>query len=384
VSLWQREKIQKMLWEENHMKPYQVHLFSDDSKIPDFLPSEPYFIYEDKKYLNFVVYDCFHLRNNEYLKDVARAEIETNGIVSAGERSKVMEQLQKRMLEIKKLDGLLVFPDEATALLALFSIYDNKTAFFVDYETSPSILAILQYRNIEYYDHENLEQLDKLLSAKSDRVIIIDGVYEWLGKVAPVNDLVKIATTNECMIICNEMNSFGLLGREGRGFVDFFNIYESVNIDIGSYSRFIGGFGCYVGAKKYLINKIRENITELLKPLPQFMLSVDIAGLELIKSDRAKNKKIQTLWKHSRYMITRLKQLGFNSDSNTPMVVVTFKNNEEAGEYTKRLFFEQIIVAQNKERIRLNLSVEHSKEDIDYCLEKFESIGQELGMINPQ
>ena len=145
------------------MKPYQVHLFSDGSKIPDFLPSEPYFVYEDKKYLNFVVYDCFYLKNNEYLKDVARAEIESNGIVSAGEQSKVIEQLQKRMLEIKKLDGLLVFPDEAAALLALFSIYDNKTAFFVDYETSPSILAVLQYRNIEYYDHKNLEQLDKLL-----------------------------------------------------------------------------------------------------------------------------------------------------------------------------------------------------------------------------
>lgn len=372
-----------MLWEEKFMKPYQVHLFSDESKIPDFLPSEPYFIYEDKKYLNFVVYDCFHLRNNEYLKDVARTEIESKGIVSAGERSDVMEQLQKRMLEIKKLDGLLVFPDEASALLALFSIYDNKTAFFVDYETSPSILAVLQHRNIEYYDHKNLEQLDKLLGAKSEKVIIIDGVYEWLGKVAPVNELTKIATTNECMIIGNEMNSFGLLGREGRGFIDFFNLYEAVNIDIGSYSRFIGGFGCYIGAKKYLINKIRENITELLKPLPQFMLSVDIAGLELIKSDRGKNKKIQTLWKHSRYIITRLKQLGFNTDSNTPMVVVTFKNNEEAGEFTKKLFFEQIIAAQNKERIRLHLSVEHSKEDINYCLERFESIGQELGIINP-
>ena len=58
------------------MKPYQVHLVSDESKIPDFLPSEPYFIYENKKYLNFVVYDCFHLRNNEYLKDIAKAEID--------------------------------------------------------------------------------------------------------------------------------------------------------------------------------------------------------------------------------------------------------------------------------------------------------------------
>jgi 7-keto-8-aminopelargonate synthetase-like enzyme len=363
------------------MKPYQVHLFSDGSKIPDFLPSEPYFIYEDKKYLNFIVYDCFHLRNNEYLKDVARLEIKENGIVPAGERSDVMSQLEKRMFEIKKLDSIIIFPDEAGALLALFSIFDGKTTFFADYETSASILAVLQHRNIEYYDHNNLEQLGKLLSAKSEKVMIVDGIYDWLGKVAPVNDLMKLANDNECMIIGNEISSFGLLGREGRGFIDFFNLYEAVNIDIGSFSRFIGGFGCYIGAKKYLINKIRENTTELLKPLPQFMLSVDIAGLELIRSDRSKNVKIQTLWKNSRYMITRLKQLGYESESSTPMVVVKFKNNEEAGEFTKRLFFSQVIVAQNKERIRLNLSVEHTKEDIDYCLGQFEAIGQELGII---
>jgi len=364
------------------MKPYQVHLFSDDSKIPDFLPSEPCFVYENKKYLNFLIYDCFHLKNNDYLKDVAKTEIESSGIVAAGERSKAMDELQKKMLEIKKLDALLVFHDEIAALLALFSIFGDKATFFVDYETSPDITAVLQYRNLEYYDHKNLEQLDKLLSTKSEKVIVVDGVYEWLGRVAPVNELMKIAAANECMIIGNEMNSFGLLGREGRGFIDLFNLYDTVNIDVGSYSRFLGGFGSYVGAKRYLINKIRENITETRKPLPQFMFSVNIAGLELIKSGEGKKSKIRALWKHSRYLITRLKQLGFTTDSDTPMVVVILSNNEEAGEFTKKLFFEQIIVAQNKERIRLNLSVEHSKEDIDYCLEKFELIGQELGIIS--
>ena len=54
----------------------------------------------------------------------------------------------------------------------------------------------------------------------------------------------------------------------------------------------------------------------------------------------------------------------------------------EAGEFTKKLFFEQIIVAQKKERIRLCLSIEHSKQDLDYCLDKFESIGKELEILN--
>jgi len=363
------------------MKPYQVHLFTDENKIPIYLPSEPIFVYENKRYLNFLIFDCFHLKNNDYLKEAAKINIESNGIVSTDGRIETKEELQMAMSEIKKVDSLLVFPDEISALFATSSIFGPKTCFFIDYETSPSITAVLQYRNVEYYNHNDLKQLDKILSAKSEKVIVLDGVYEWVGSVGPVNDIVKIAQGTESVIIGNEFNSFGFLGRNGRGFIDLFNLYDLINIEIGSFNKFLGGFGCYVGAKKYLINKIRDNMIGVANPLPQFMLSVNLAGLELIKMERNKKSMFQKLWQNSRYFITRLKQIGFSTLSETPIVVVSFKNNEEAGEFTKKLFFEQIIVAQNKERIRLCLSVEHSKQDLDYCLGKFESIGKNLGIL---
>ena len=364
------------------MKPYQAHLFSDESKIPDFLPSEPIFVYENKRYLNFLVFDCFHLRNNEYLKNSAKLNIDANGITATEGRMRTFEELRKAMNEIKKVESLLLFPDEVAALFATISIFGPKTTFFVDYETSPSINAVLQYRNIEYYNHKDLDQLDKLMSAKTEKVIVIDGIYEWLGSMGPINDLVKIAKENDCIIVGNEINTFGFLGRHGRGFVDLLNLYDEMNIEIGSFSKFLGGFGCYVGAKRYLINKIKENTIGIFNPLPQFMLSVNLAGLEIIGTEKGKGDMFQKLWKNSRYLITRLKQIGFSTLSETPIVVVSFKNNEEAGEFIKKLFFEQIIVAQNRERVRLCLSVEHSKEDLDYCLDKFESVGKGLGIIS--
>lgn len=363
------------------MKPYQVHLFSDENKIPIFLPSEPSFVYENKRYLNFLVFDCYQLKNNEYLKEVAKMSIESNGIVAADGRIKTHEEIQKVMFEIKKIDSLLLFPDEISALFALFSIFGSKATFFIDYETSPSIIAVLQHRNVEYYDHNELEKLSKFLSAKSEKVLVIDGLYEWLGTIGPVNNLIKLAKDNDCFIIANEINSFGFLGRNGRGFIDLFNLYDEINIELGSFSRFLGGFGCYISAKKYLMNKIKENAMTILNPLPQFMLSVNLAGLELLKTEKDKKSMFQKLWKNSRYFISRLKQIGFSTLSETPIVIVSFNNNEEAGEFTKRLFFEQVIVAQNKERIRLCLSVEHSKDDLDYCLEKFESTGKEMGIL---
>jgi len=363
------------------MKPFQVHLFSEEGRIPEAVPPEPSFVYGNKRYLNFVHFDCLHLKNSEYLKETARTNIEERGIVPTDARVEIMADLQDEMAEVKRIESLLFFPDEVSMMFALMSIFGPKTTFFVDYETSASLINVLQYRNIEYYDFHDLDQLSKQLSDHAEKVMFVDGIYEWLGNIGPVNKIVNLARESECIIVANELNSFGLLGREGRGFVDLCNIYEDVNIDIGSFSRFLGGFGCYLGAKRYLVNKIRENVGNITDFVPQFMLAVNLAGLEVIK-EKTKNRDVHNkLWKNSRYLITNLKQMGFETVSETPLVVVSYNNNEEAGEFTRRLIDEQVIAAQKKERIRLCVSVEHSKEDLDFCLNKFEVIGNALGII---
>jgi glycine C-acetyltransferase len=363
------------------MKPFQVHLFSEEGRIPESVPPEPSFVYGNKRYLNFLHQDCLHMKNSEYLRETARQNIEARGIVPTDSRAEIMANLKGVMWEVKRLESLLFFPDEVSMMFALVSIFGPKTTFFVDYESSSSLLNVLQYRNIEYYDFRDLEQLRRLLGAHAEKVMFIDGIYDWLGNISPANELMKIAHENECVIVANELNSFGLLGREGRGFVDLCNAYEDVTIDIGSFSKYLGGFGCYLGSKKYMINKIRENIGHITDFAPQFMLAVNLAGLEMIKETSRNKERYNKIWKNSRYFITNLKQMGFKTISETPLAVVAFNNNEEAGEFTKKLIDEQIIAAQRKERIRLCLSVEHSKEDLDFCIHKFEVIGNALGIV---
>jgi 7-keto-8-aminopelargonate synthetase-like enzyme len=364
------------------MKPYQVHLFSDEGKIPQTLPSEPVFVYENKRYLNFLVFDCFHLKHSEILRDAAKTALEYGGLVPADDRMQVMDELQESMHEIKKFDSILIGPDEISVLLATFSVFSPQTTFYIDYETSPSISAVLQHRSVEYYSHTDIEHLEQSLSVRKEKVMIVDGVYEWLGAVSPANDLVRVANDNDCLVVGNEFNSFGLLGRDGRGFIDLMNLYDAVHVDIGSFSRFLGGFGCYVGAKRFMINKIKENTAGVLQPLPQFLLAMNCAGLDFVKTRKKKDGMHQTLWRNSRYFITRLKQIGFMTKSDTPIAVISFKNNDEAVEVAKKLFFEQIIVAQNKERLRLCLSIEHTMDDLDYCLEKLEAISKDLGILS--
>lgn len=359
------------------MKPYQVRLFPEEAGLPSDVPDEPFFFIEEKRYLNFARYDFRNLHNNEYVKEQIKSHIEEYGFNTGQEG---IDELRSAMRGFKKVDELLFFPDEVTAVVALASVFDAKTTYFLDFETHPAFPSVLQPRGVEYYDHRDQEQLSKLLRTHAEKVLVIDGLYEWLGTLGPVNELVKLAREHGAVVVANEINTFGLLGRNGRGFVDLFNIYEDVNFEIGSWRRFYGGFGAYLAAKKYLINKVEENQRGLLEPLPRFMYRANLAGLELLQDDRITRTIVQRLWKESRYFINRVKQMGLVTASDTPVIVINFNNNDERAEFGRRLYEYGIIAGQWKERLRFMLAVEHTREDIDYCLDRIETVKQDLAI----
>lgn len=365
------------------MKPYQINLFNEQDKLPLLLPSEPVFVFNNKKYLNFSTFDCFNRRNNEYLIETARMNIDSHGYSDIRNPDNLLDELKKEMNEFKKIDSIIPFPEEISALYALFTIFGSKTVFFIDYETSPSICALLQYRNVEFYNHREPEQLSKTLNINGEKVIIIDGLYEWLGYTGPVGEIVRIAKENQTTIIANELNSFGLLGRDGRGFIDLYYLYDDISIEIGSFGRYLGGYGSYIGAKKYLVNKIIENTNGIFTPLPKFMLAVNIAGIDALKNESKNRSLLSNLWTHSRFFINRIKQTGLKTMSETPVVVIILNNNEEAEAFSRRLFDDGIIVTTNKERVRLVLSIEHTRADLDYVLNRVEAHIKDMGIVYP-
>ncbi len=362
------------------MRPVQVHLFAEERPDPVRLPDEPVFFFGDKRYLNFTSFDCFRLRRHEYIKEVAKQAIEEHGLAVSPSPVQAEDALRQAMNQFKKTDDLRFFPDEVSAVFALLSIFGDKATFFLEYETAASIAAVMSTRTVEFYHRDDLEQLRKMVSARRERVLVVDGIYEWSGAISPMSDLIAIAREYECFTVVNELGSFGFLGRDGRGAVDFFNLYEDLNLELGGFHRFLGGIGTYVAGKKYLIKKIEENVAGHAAELPGFIGEINRAALNFFQDEKANQQMIQRLWSQGRYAITRLKQEGFNTPSDTPIIVIGLGNEEEARSLTRRLFADGLIVAQNRERIRLILSVEHTRDDIDFCLDRLLIACRELGI----
>jgi glycine C-acetyltransferase len=75
--------------------------------------------------------------------------------------------------------------------------------------------------------------------------------------------------------------------------------------------------------------------------------------------------------------------------SETPITPVMLGEAKTAWDFSKRLFDENVFataiafptVPRGRARIRVMLSAAHSKDDLDFALEKFAKVGRELGVI---
>jgi glycine C-acetyltransferase len=99
---------------------------------------------------------------------------------------------------------------------------------------------------------------------------------------------------------------------------------------------------------------------------------------------------IDRLWENTRFFKQGLVQLGFDTGlSESPITPVIAGDSEKANRLSDRLFEEGVFaqaiafptVARDKARVRTIVTATHTREDLQFALDKFEKVGRELGLV---
>ncbi len=244
------------------------------------------------------------------------------------------------------------------------------------------------------YKHKDMGELEaRLKEAKTKnpkRVLVItDGVFSMDGDIAPLDRIVELAEQYGACTYVDDAHGDGVLGENGRGITNHFKLEGRVDMDMGTFSKGFGTMGGYIAGtstlKKYLLNKSRTWL--LTGSHPPATVAASIASLELL--DRS-DKLVKKLWRNTKSFKKRLKELGFDTGaSETPIIPIMTYDEEKAAQMSRRLFEEGVyalpivfpMVAKGKARIRTMMSADHSREDLDFAIEKIEKIGKELSLV---
>lgn len=242
------------------------------------------------------------------------------------------------------------------------------------------------------FPHMDMEGLEKALkeskSAKK-RLVVTDGVFSMDGDIAPLDHIVELCEKYDAIVMVDDAHGDGVLGKDGRGIVDHFKLHGRVDIDMGTLSKAFACLGGYIAGRQelrdYLINSARSFIFTTSHPP-----AVPAAVMEALKMVQDEPEHHRKLWENSNYFKEGLRDLGFNiGRSQTPITPVIVGESSRAVELSKRLFRSGIfvkpivypLVSKDTSRVRNIVTAQHTKEDLDFAIETYKKIGNEMKLI---
>lgn len=306
-----------------------------------------------------------------------------------------LNELEKNLAEFKHTESALVFnTGYMTNLGVLYALADKNDVIFSDELNHASIVdgCKISRAKIVIYKHNDINHLESLLKEtkvdeNSQKFIVSDGVFSMDGDIAPLPDLIRLKTKYDACLIIDDAHSFGVIGENGRGTLEYFGLKEGVDIQIGTLSKSLGAEGGYVASSKLICdffkNKSRPFIFSTCLP-PTIAKSANEA-LNLLKNDG--KRFLNRLWANTKLMRELLEKANLPIvKGETPIIPIIVGDAEKALEFAKKCREKGILlcairppsVPVGTSRIRLTVTASHTEEELKKSAEIIEEIWRKL------
>ncbi len=368
-------------------------------------PSTAWCVVDGKKVLMFCSNNYLGLSNHPRLKEAAIQAVRTHGVGSGSVRPiagtlDIHLELERRLARFKGTPASLVYQTGFATNAGLIPQLVGKGDVIISDELNHGSIidgVRLSYADREVYRHgdaddlaKKLEEIEKHVPAYRRMLVITDGVFSMDGDIAPLDNIAKLAAEHGAMLYVDDAHGEGVLGDGGRGIVSHYHLsHKEVHIEMGTFSKAYGVVGGHISGSEDLVRfALNKSRTWLLSGShPPAVAAACTAAIEVLEQEP---EHVRSLWENTNYFKKAMRQLGFDlGRSETPIIPVMVNDSGAAKRLSQSLFEEQVfalpivfpMVARDKARIRTIMNATLSREDLDFAIERFASIGKELKLI---
>jgi glycine C-acetyltransferase len=361
---------------------------------------KPVSVIDGKEVINLSSNNYLGLTTHPRLKEAAIKAVKDHGVGTAAVRSIIgtmdlHQELEERLARFKRTEASLTFQSGFASNQGIIqSLMEEGDAIISDELNHASIIDGIRLSKAARYIYKHVDMNDleaKLKEAQSARtkLVITDGVFSMDGDIAPLRDIVELGERYGAATYVDDAHASGVLGSNGRGSVDHWDLHGRVDVQIGTFSKAIGAQGGYIAG----IQPLRDFLTHKARPflfsnaLPPSVIASCIAALDVLETEP---QLIDRLWENTKYFKSGLARLGFDiGQSETPITPVIVGSGERAMRLSDRLFAEGVFaqgigyptVPEARSRVRTIVTATHTRENLDTALAVFERVGRELGII---
>ena len=340
------------------------------------------------------------LTNHPKLKEAAIAATEKYGTGCAGSRflNGTLDshlELEQRLAQFVDKDDAIIFSTGFQVNLGVISCLLGREDYIIwdELDHASIIEGIrLSFAKSFKFRHNDMASLERRLAqCAPDKVklIIVDGVFSMEGDVCNLPEIVKLAERYKATVMVDEAHGFGVLGQNGRGVCNHYGLTDKVDLIMGTFSKSFASLGGFIAGDKILINYLRHHARSYIFSASCTPASTAAAGaaLDIMLSEP---ERLDHLWELTRYALERFRALGFEiGNTSTPIIPLFIRNNEATFCITRDVFEEGVFVnpvvspavAPEDTLIRFSLMATHTKEQLDFAIDKLHKVFVKNGVL---
>jgi glycine C-acetyltransferase len=356
---------------------------------------------EEGSVLNFCSNNYLGLANNKEVIDAAKKTMDSYGYGLSSVRficgtQSIHKNLEKKISEFLGTEDTILYAAAFDANGGVFEpLLDREDVIISDELNHASIIDGIRLCKSarKKYKHSNMSDLENVLKESMEfryRLIATDGVFSMDGDIAKLNEICNLAEKYDAILMVDDSHATGYIGNTGRGTAEYHDVLGRVDIITTTFGKALGGAsgGCTSGRKE-IIEILRQKSRPYLfsNTLAPAITGGTLKVLELLQSSTERKNKTH---ENAALFKKLMSEAGFELvPGDTAIVPVMLYEESIAVKMAEKLLINGIyvigftfpVVPRGKARIRVQLSADHTEEQIIKAVSAFTVIGKELKVL---
>ncbi|MBU5626627.1 glycine C-acetyltransferase [Oscillibacter sp. MSJ-2] len=309
----------------------------------------------------------------------------------------IHKDLERAIADFAGTEDAILYSSCFDANGGLFeTLLGEKDAVISDELNHASIIDGVRLCKAHRYRYRNNDMQDlraKLVEARSagcEKILIAtDGVFSMDGYIANLKGICDLADEFDAMTMVDDSHAVGFMGEHGRGTCEYCGVMGRVDIITGTFGKAMGGAsGGYTASHREIVELLRQRSRPYLfsNSLAPAICAATLRTIELLRESTALRDKVH---ENANYFRHEMERCGFDLlPGEHPIVPVMLYDAKTAQEFAALMLNKGVyvvgfcypVVPKGRDRIRTQISAGHTREDLDFAVQCFREVKEEMGL----
>jgi glycine C-acetyltransferase len=351
-----------------------------------------------KRVLNMCANNYLGLADHPALIAAAKEALETHGFGMASVRficgtQDIHKELEAALTKFLGTEETILYPSCFDANGGLFeTLLTDKDAVISDELNHASIIDGIRLCKAQRfrYKHNDMADLEAQLRAAKDarfRLIASDGCFSMDGTIANLGAICDLAEKSNALTMIDDAHATGFLGKTGRGTHEYRGVMGRIDVITGTLGKALGGAsGGFTSGRKEIVDLLRQRSRPYLfsNTIAPPVVAASLKALELLTASTELRDKLE---ENTKYFRAALTERGLTIKPGVhPIVPIMIGDAAKSQKFAARMLEKGVyvigffypVVPLGTARVRTQVSAAHSREDLEFAVNAFAEVNEEL------